>query len=419
MSTIKPQFGGCCGILANHNIKQIMSYSEDLDIEKISEKIRSGKFQTQMITDILRDTYNISVVGNETNKTVTINEKKDSNSSNLSNSRKIPIVDLEFFKNILKENGYTINNENILDNAVLQQKINLLGLYSDKFSHIVDIMNKKINYLSEISLTPFNKDNMIMAIMLQESLGYQIKLFEESLKEKINGINEKIFGDDETSMKNNEINKKIKDDFRTFKELKDKYQTICKEYNNIHQSLLKDIFNLENIDTYINLQDKQKEIRLCYSKLFEECYKRLQESDNYLLNEPKIDFFEDSKYSEKSKYLKILCENIPIKIDKSLDGKSVISLNTKNLKLFKDIEEVKIHIPNNVKEIDDRFIDNLSNKISNQGFANDIIDLKRISIKRLNSSHYEPMGKFINNNIMNDYRKINSIGKTQAGSREI
>ena len=55
MSTIKPQFGGCCGILANHNIKQIMSYSEDLDIEKISEKIRSGKFQTQMITDILRD----------------------------------------------------------------------------------------------------------------------------------------------------------------------------------------------------------------------------------------------------------------------------------------------------------------------------------------------------------------------------
>ncbi len=64
-------------------------------------------------------------------------------------------------------------------------------------------------------------------------------------------------------MKNNEINKKIKDDFRTFKELKDKYQTICKEYNNIHQSLLKDIFNLENIDTYINLQDKQKEIRLC------------------------------------------------------------------------------------------------------------------------------------------------------------
>ena len=263
MGTIKPQFGGCCGILAGHNIKQIMLYSEDLDIEKISEKIRSGKFQTRMITDILRDIYNISVVENETNKTVIINEQENINYSNLSNSRKISIINLEFFKNILKENGYTINNENILDNAVLQQKINLLGLYSDKFSHIVDIMNKKINYLSEISLTPFNKDNMIMAIMLQESLGYQIKLFEESLKKKIDVINEKIFGDDETSMKNNEINKKIKDDFRTFKELKDKYQTICKEYNNIHQSLLKDIFNLENIDTYINLQDKQKEIRLC------------------------------------------------------------------------------------------------------------------------------------------------------------
>ena len=159
-----------------------MLYSEDLDIEKISEKIRSGKFQTRMITDILRDIYNISVVENETNKTVIINEQENINYSNLSNSRKISIINLEFFKNILKENGYTINNENILDNAVLQQKINLLGLYSDKFSHIVDIMNKKINYLSEISLTPFNKDNMIMAIMLQESLGYQIKLFEESKK---------------------------------------------------------------------------------------------------------------------------------------------------------------------------------------------------------------------------------------------
>ena len=115
----------------------------DLNIEKISEKIRSGKFQTQMITDILRDTYNISVVGNETNKTVTINEKKDSNSSNLSNSRKIPIVDLEFFKNMLKEKRYIINNKNILNKAIFQQRINLLGLYSDKFSHIVDIMNKK------------------------------------------------------------------------------------------------------------------------------------------------------------------------------------------------------------------------------------------------------------------------------------
>ena len=81
--------------------------------------------------------------------------------------------------------------------------------------------------------------------------------------------------------------------------------------------------------------------------------------------------------------------------------------------------EKKVKTEVDIREIDDRFIDNLSNKISNQGFANDIIDLKRISIKRLNSSHYEPMGKFINNNIMNDYRKINSIGKTQAGSREI
>ena len=111
MGTIKPQFGGCCGILAGHNIKQIMSYSEDLDIEKISEKIRSGKFQTRMITDILRDIYNISVVENETNKTVIINEQENSNYSNLSNSRKISIINLEFFKKKKKKNVYTINNK--------------------------------------------------------------------------------------------------------------------------------------------------------------------------------------------------------------------------------------------------------------------------------------------------------------------
>lgn len=120
-----------------------MSYSEDLDIEKISEKIRSGKFQTRMITDILRDIYNISVVENETNKTVIINEQENSNYSNLSNSRKISIINLEFFKNMLQKNVYTINNKNILNKAIFQQRINLLGLYSDKFNHIVDIMSKK------------------------------------------------------------------------------------------------------------------------------------------------------------------------------------------------------------------------------------------------------------------------------------
>ena len=44
---------------------------------------------------------------------------------------------------MLQKNVYTINNKNILNKAIFQQRINLLGLYSDKFSHIVDIMNKK------------------------------------------------------------------------------------------------------------------------------------------------------------------------------------------------------------------------------------------------------------------------------------
>lgn len=425
LNTIKPQFGGCCGILINHNLEQISQVERD--IEKLFDDIRSGKFQTKMITDILRDTYGIYVTGNKTNKIVTINGYESSNSLNLSNSRKIPMIDLKFFKSLLQKNGYIINNENILDETIKCQKMNLLNLYSDKFSHIVDIMNKKINCLSEISLIPFNKDNMIKAIILMESSKYQIRLFEESLKDKIDNINGEIFRDDKVSMKNSEINKKIMDNFKTFNELKNKYQKAFKEYEKIYQSLISiknytdeqpDNFE-KNVDIYIELQDKQKEIGLCYSKLFEECYKRLQESDNCLLNESKVDLFENSKDSEKPKYLKILRENIPIKIDKSSDGKFVISLNTKNLKLFKDIEEVKIHLSNNIKEIDDRFIDNLSNKISNQGFTNDIIDLKRISIKRLNSSHYEPMGKFINNNIMSNYKKINSMEKTQTGFREI
>lgn len=101
------------------------------------------------------------------------------------------------------------------------------------------------------------------------------------------------------------------------------------------------------------------------------------------------------------------------------NGEFVISLNTKNIKSFRDIEEVKIYLPKNVKEVDDRFIDNLSNKISSQGFVNDAINFKNISIKRQNSNHYEPIGKFINNDIMNNYRKTSFIGKTLAGSREI
>lgn len=74
---------------------------------------------------------------------------------------------------------------------------------------------------------------MIKAIMLTESLEYQTKLFEKSLKEKIDDVNKKIFGNDKDSMKNDKVNKKIIDNFNFFSELKTKYQKIYEEYKKL------------------------------------------------------------------------------------------------------------------------------------------------------------------------------------------
>lgn len=127
-----------------------------------------------------------------------------------------------------------------------------------------------------------------------------------------------------------------------------------------------------------------------------------------LNNEIDPNKFQSEYQSEVDSILYI--KNITTK-PKESGNVTTINLKTNNTNIFKDIEEIEITIPKDIKDVNGEYLDKLYNEIINKGFDNDIINLKDVNMKKKNKDKYEPLGRFMNTHIINECSKIN---KTKA-----
>lgn len=84
---------------------------------------------------------------------------------------------------------------------------------------------------------------------------------------------------------------------------------------------------------------------------------------------------------------------------------NVIIFKTNNKKIFKDITEIKITLPDNVI-IDKEYIGKLNKKIFEQGFNNELITLDNVQIRLENQESFQKMGEFINGYIASKRREV-------------
>lgn len=95
-------------------------------------------------------------------------------------------------------------------------------------------------------------------------------------------------------------------------------------------------------------------------------------------------------------------------------NETIISFKTNDVSIFRDIEEIRISIQQNIDEIDQEYLNNLSKEITSKGFINDYIELGNVECKTKDSNDFKQMGQFTNGAIMAKYKSINndkSIGK--------
>ena len=95
-------------------------------------------------------------------------------------------------------------------------------------------------------------------------------------------------------------------------------------------------------------------------------------------------------------------------------NETIISFKTNNVSIFRDIEEIRISIQQNIDEIDQEYLNNLSKEITSKGFINDYIELGNVECKTKDSNDFKQMGQFTNGAIMAKYKSISNdklIGK--------
>ena len=70
-------------------------------------------------------------------------------------------------------------------------------------------------------------------------------------------------------------------------------------------------------------------------------------------------------------------------------NETIISFKTNDVSIFRDIEEIRISIQQNIDEIDQEYLNNLSKEITSKGFINDYIELGNVECKTKDSNDFK------------------------------
>ena len=240
----------------------------------------------------------------------------------------------------------------------------------------------------------------------------QDKWKEERKKDKSNYDRLKEYNPGKTIVKviqNNTFDKLIKDITDRYKSLKKEFNELIGEINKNPAITSEELCKLQLYEKLKNNLDKEtigEIIGPRHLKSFRKLYDGETKNTDKSVTETEC---------IQSDFVSLKSISIPyikdLEINKDPDtGINTIIFKTDNKKIFRDIEEIRITLPKENKEINDEYLNKLYKEIVNKSFNNDMITLNNVEIKRKNKTEYEIMGKYTNAFITNEYR-INTINK--------